>query len=285
MSTVLSDRDRRSVAATVERAVAGDRPAEDDRFRATHDEAEARFVRELAGEASAHLEGKPADRILAWAAAVVPRFVVTSSFGADSAVLLHLLAETAPEVPVLFLDTGFHFDETLLFRRELARQLGLSVIDLRPDLSVGQQDERYGRELYRRDPDVCCQLRKTVPLRRALQSFDGWATGVRRVQTPERTATPVVEARQHDGRWLVKVAPLATWTDEDVARYLDQHRLPRHPLVSRGYPSVGCAPCTARVEDGQDARAGRWADFDGKTECGIHLTDDGDVVRATTTPG
>ncbi|MBW3659364.1 MAG: phosphoadenylyl-sulfate reductase [Actinobacteria bacterium] len=239
----------------------------------------------MAAEAAAHLEGKPADRILAWAAAVVPRFVVTSSFGADSAVLLHLVSQVAPEVPVLFLDTGFHFDQTITFRRDLARQLGLSVLDLRPDLSVEQQDVRYGPELFRTDPDVCCQLRKTVPLRRALQSFDGWATGVRRVQTPERAATPVVEARQHDGRWLVKVAPLATWTDADVADYLDRHGLPRHPMVAQGYPSIGCAPCTARVEDGADARAGRWSDFDGKTECGIHLSDDDEVVRTSTTPG
>ena len=128
-------------------------------------------------------------------------------------------------------------------------------------------------------------MRKTAPLRRALASFDGWATGVRRVQTPERAGTPVVEARQHDDRWLVKVAPLATWTDDDVADYLATHDLPRHPLVDQGYPSIGCAPCTRAVAPGQDARAGRWADFDGKTECGIHLTEDGQVVRATTTPG
>jgi phosphoadenosine phosphosulfate reductase len=283
--TLLSELDRRRVASTVERAMTGDRPAEDDRFRATHDEGEAHFVRELAAEAAAQLDGKPADRILAWAAAVVPRFVVTSSFGADSAVLLHLLAGTAPEIPVVFLDTGFHFDETLAFRRDLAQRLGLSVIDIRPDVSVDQQAARYGDELYRTDPDLCCQLRKTVPLRRALHSFDGWATGVRRAQTPERAATPVVEARQHDGRWLVKVAPLATWSDADVDAYLDAHDLPRHPLVEQGYPSIGCAPCTSRVCDGADPRAGRWSTFDDKTECGIHLTGDDKLVRTTTTPG
>lgn len=283
--TLLSELDRHHVATGVERAVAGQRPAEDDRFRATDDVAEGRFVRDLATEAAAHLEDKPADRILAWAAAVVPRFVVTSSFGADSAVLLHLLSEVAPEVPVLFLDTGFHFDATVHFRRDLARQLGLSVIDIRPDLSVAQQAEQYGERLHDRDPDVCCQTRKTVPLRRALSSFDGWATGVRRAQTPERAATPIVEARQHDERWLVKVAPLANWSDADVADYLRAHDLPRHPLVDQGYPSIGCAPCTARVAPGEDARAGRWSSFEDKTECGIHLTDDGRLVRATTTPG
>jgi phosphoadenosine phosphosulfate reductase len=231
------------------------------------------------------LEARPADAILRWAAGVVPRFAVTSSFGADSAVLLHLLSEVAPQVPVLFLETGFHFDETLTFRRELARDLGLTVLDVQPDLSVAQQARRLGAELSRRDPDACCAMRKTMPLRRALANFDGWATGVRRSQTPERAATPVVEARQHDGRYLVKVAPLASWDDEDVETYLEAHGLPRHPLVDAGYPSVGCWPCTRRVGQGEDVRAGRWAEFAGKTECGIHLADDDEAVRRTTTPG
>jgi phosphoadenosine phosphosulfate reductase len=282
--TQVTDEDRRSLADGVATAMVGRRPDDDDRFRATTDDAEGDFVRSMAAEASRMLEGKPAERILAWAAGVVPRFVVTSSFGADSAVLLHLVSQVSPEVPVLFLDTGFHFDETLAFRRDLARRLGLTVLDLRPDLSVAQQEQRFG-DLPRLDPDACCAARKTVPLRRALTSFDGWATGVRRDQTPERATTPIVEARRHDGRWLVKVAPLATWTEADVAEHLRRHDLPTHPLVAEGYPSIGCAPCTARVAPGQDPRAGRWAAFDGKTECGIHLADDGAVVRTTTTPG
>ena len=283
--TLLTEDDRRAVADSVDEALHGGALAEDDRFRATADAEDAAFVRAMAAEAAEMLEGKPADRVLRWAAHVVPRFVITSSFGADSAALLHLVSEVAPQLPVLFLDTGFHFDQTLTFRRALARDLGLTVLDVRPDLSVAQQDRRFGPALYERDPDACCRMRKTAPLRRMLANFDGWATGVRRVQTPERAATPVVEARQHDGRWLVKVAPLATWTDEQVAQYLADHDLPRHPLVDQGYPSIGCAPCTRPVAAGQDARAGRWAAFDGKTECGIHLTEDGQVVRATTTPG
>ena len=209
----------------------GGRPGEDDRFRSTTDDDGGAFVRAMALEAATMLEDKPADRVLAWAANVVPRFVVTSSFGAESAVLLHMVSEVAPQLPVFFLDTGFHFDETLLFRRELAAQLGLTVLDLRPDQSIAQQAAAHGPDLFDTDPDRCCQLRKTIPLRRALASFDGWATGVRRAQTPERAGTPVVESRQHDGRWLVKVAPLATWTDGDVAEYLDHHDLPTHPLV------------------------------------------------------
>ena len=279
----LDEQDRRDLAIRVEHALGGDRPAEDDRFRATTTEVE--FVRALAAEAAEMLEGRPADRVLAWAASVVPRFVLTSSFGAESAVLLHMAHSVAPEVPVLFLDTGYHFDETLRFRRELAAELGLTVLDLRPDQSVAQQDASHGPALHDRDPDRCCQLRKTVPLRRALASFDGWATGVRRSQTPERAATPVVEARSHDERWLVKVAPLAAWTDDDVDRYLRQHDLPQHPLVAEGFPSIGCAPCTSRVTAGENPRAGRWASFEGRTECGLHLADDGALVRSTTTPG
>lgn len=281
--TVTED-DRAALAGSVADVLAGERPPEDDRLRAG-DDAEGTFIRNLAAEAAAHLEGKPADRILAWAAAVVPRFVVTSSFGAEAPVLLHLTARVAPETPVLFLDTGFHFDETLAYRRLLARDLGLTVLDLRPDLSVAQQAERHGPDLYARDPDACCSMRKTVPLRRALAMFDGWATGVRRDQTPERAATPVVEGRRHEGRWLVKVAPLAGWSLADVDAYLDEHDLPRHPLVDRGYRSIGCAPCTRPVAADDDPRAGRWSGFTAKTECGIHLTEDGVVVRRTTTPG
>jgi phosphoadenosine phosphosulfate reductase len=280
----VSDADRARVAAQVLGTLRGRRPDEDDSFRATTEAGAGDFVRLMADEASMMLEGKPADRVLAWAAAVVPRFVVTSSFGAESAVLLHLVSKVAPHIPVFFLDTGFHFDATINFRRELAHDLGLTVLDLRPDRSVSQQLRELG-DLPAIDPDRCCQLRKTVPLRRALASFDGWATGVRRVQTPERAMTPVVEAREHDGRWLVKVAPLAGWANRDVERYLHLHDLPRHPMSDDGYPSIGCAPCTKQVAPDQDPRAGRWASFADKTECGIHLDDDPIAVRTTTTPG
>lgn len=274
--------DLRSVERDVESVLAGAGAAPDDRFRAVAED-EAEFIATLAAEASRKLEGASAEQVLAWAAAVVPRFAVTSSFGADSAVLLHLLSRTAPQVPVLFLDTGLHFSETITFRRELAGALGLSVVDVAPQRSVTQQAADEGDQLWARDPDRCCQLRKTAPLRQMMRSFDGWATGVRRVQTPERAAVPVVESRRHDDRWLVKVAPLARWTDADIDAYMHEHDLPRHPLVAEGYASIGCAPCTSAVGPGQDPRAGRWASFSGKTECGIHLDDDG--VDTTTTPG
>lgn len=279
----LAGDDRAAVASGVRSALRGDEVTEDDRFRA--DDGEGRFIRALAREASRMLEDRPAERVLAWAAATVPRFAVTSSFGADSAVLLHMLAEVAPTTPVLFLDTGLHFDGTVTFRRELARDLGLTVLDVRPDRSVAQQAAVEGEALWTRDPDRCCQLRKTVPLRGALRMYDGWATGVRRAQTVERSRTPVVEARHHAGRWLVKVAPLAAWTDDDVDAYLRSRDLPRNPLAERGYESIGCAPCTLPTSNGDDARAGRWAHVPGKSECGLHLDADGALVRATSTPG
>jgi phosphoadenosine phosphosulfate reductase len=220
---------------------------------------------------AARLEGAPAEDILRWALDTVPRFAITSSFGADSAVLLHLLARVDRHTPVLFLETGFHFPETLTYRRDLAAVLGLTdVRDLRPDLDVAAQARLHGGGLYLRDPDRCCAIRKVGPLDAALADFDGWATGVRRDQTLDRADTPVVGAAQRGDRTLVKVAPLASWSAADVERYLTEHDLPRHPLADAGFPSIGCAPCTRPVPSGTDPRAGRWAGT-AKSECGIHL--------------
>lgn len=278
---MLTARDRQSVTESVGTAVQGGRPPRDDRFRSPDD---AAFIRDLADEASTQLEGRPAEAILAWAADVLPRFAVTSSFGAESAVLLHLLVRSGRDVPVIFLDTGYHFDETIDYRRQLARQWNLSVLDVHPDYSPEQQDGLHGRDLFRSDPDACCRMRKTIPLRRALANADGWASGVRRVQTPWRASTPVVEARLLDDRWVTKIAPLATWSDDDVLAYQIAHDLPSHPLSTRGYASIGCRPCTFAVTPGDDPRAGRWAGL-GKTECGIHTADDSPDERRQSTPG
>jgi phosphoadenosine phosphosulfate reductase len=221
--------------------------------------------------AAARLEGASAREILGWATVTLPRFAVTSSFGADSAVLLHLLAAVDRDVPVLFLDTGFHFPETLRFRRDLVARLGLTdVRDLRPALDVEAQARAHGGGLYLRDPDRCCAIRKVAPLDEALEGLDGWASGVRREQTADRAGTAVVATARRGGRTLVKVAPLARWTSADVDGYLARHDLPRHPLADAGFPSIGCAPCTRAVAPGADPRAGRWAGTV-KTECGIHL--------------
>jgi phosphoadenosine phosphosulfate reductase len=221
--------------------------------------------------AATSLETASPEDVLDWARSALPRFAVTSSFGADSAVLLHLLARVDRTVPVLFLETGFHFAETLQFRRDLVARLGLTdVRDVRPGMSVEAQARAHGGGLYLRDPDRCCEIRKVAPLDDALAGFDGWASGVRRDQTADRASTPVVGTARKGDRLLVKVAPLATWTASAIDEHLAAYALPRHPLADAGFPSIGCAPCTRRVADGEDSRAGRWAGM-AKTECGIHL--------------
>jgi phosphoadenosine phosphosulfate reductase len=191
---------------------------------------------------------------------------VVSSFGADSALLLALVAEIDPALPVIFLDTGQHFPETLAYRDTLARALGLRDLrTIRPDaVALAAQDP--AGTLWRHDPDRCCALRKAVPLERALRPFAAWITGRKRYQTAQRRALPIVEAA---GARL-KINPLATWSAERVAAEFARRGLPRHPLEAAGYRSIGCAPCTIPVAPGADARDGRWPGLD-KTECGIHF--------------
>ncbi|MBN9508602.1 MAG: phosphoadenylyl-sulfate reductase [Alphaproteobacteria bacterium] len=193
------------------------------------------------------------------------RFAVVSAFGADSALLLALAAEINPGVPVLFLETGMHFQQTLDHRDALVARLGLTdVRSIRPDpAAVAGRDPRGDLHLF--VPDDCCALRKVAPLERALAPFAAWATGRRRHQTATRTALPFVE--RSGGR--TKINPLADWSAERVAAEIARRNLPRHPLVAEGFVSIGCAPCTRAVRPGEDARAGRWAGL-AKVECGIH---------------
>ena len=194
------------------------------------------------------------------------KVALVSSFGAESAVLLHMAAEIKKDLPILFLDTGMLFGQTLDYRQQLAQRLGLTdVRDLRPqfqDLAVHDP----AADLWKTDTAACCHIRKVLPLDRALEGFDGWITGRKRFQGGARLRLQVVE--QGDGR--IKFNPLANWTKEQLDAYAAGHDLPAHPLVAFGYPSIGCWPCTAPVEDGEDVRAGRWAGSD-KTECGIHV--------------
>ena len=191
---------------------------------------------------------------------------LVSSFGAESAVLLHLASRVKPNIPVLFLDTGMLFGQTLDYRKNLAARLGLTdVRDLRPayqDLAVADPQSK----LWQTDTDACCNLRKVVPLDKALAEFDGWITGRKRFHGGDRLSLPVVEqAPSH-----VKFNPLANWGKAELDAYVLEHDLPAHPLVAQGFPSIGCWPCTQPVEDGEDVRAGRWKGLD-KTECGIHV--------------
>ncbi|MCF3932922.1 phosphoadenylyl-sulfate reductase [Acuticoccus sp. M5D2P5] len=195
------------------------------------------------------------------------RIALVSSFGADSVVLLHLLSKVAPDHPVLFLQTGMHFEETLRYRTEVTEALGLTnVIDVEP-LFIELSREDPAADLHQSEPDACCALRKVRPLSAALQNYDAWITGRRRHQTFARREMPVVEP---DGA-RIKVNPLAAWDQADIDAYIEAHDLPRHPLVAEGYPSIGCAVCTRRPGASGDARDGRWNGFT-KTECGIHFS-------------
>ena len=168
---------------------------------------------------------------------------------------------------VLFLETGYHFAETLLTRDLAARALPITVVEALPAQSVAEQDAQYGERLHDRDPTLCCFLRKVEPLARSLEGRAAWVTGVRRIEAPTRANAPILSwDDKHD---LVKVNPLVAWSDDDVEAYQVAHDLPRNPLVAQGYPSIGCAPCTRKVAPGEDPRAGRWSGQD-KTECGIH---------------
>lgn len=220
-----------------------------------------------AADLSARLAGRSAQEILAAAIEELfpGRIALVSSFGAEAAVLLHLVAEVDRRTPVLFLDTGKLFGETLRYRDALAVRLGLSDLRvLRPDpADLARQDA--GGTLWFADADACCRLRKVAPLQRGLAPFAAWINGRKRFQSATRAAIPLVEA---DGARL-KFNPLADWRAEDLATYVIAHDLPAHPLVAEGYASIGCAPCSAPVMPGQDARAGRWQGLQ-KTECGIH---------------
>ncbi len=199
---------------------------------------------------------------------------LTSSFGADSAVLLHMAASIDPDVPVIFLDTGKLFPETLDYREELTARLGLTDVRTHgpaaPDLRGRDPDGR----LHREDPDGCCAMRKTEPLDRALTDFQSWINGRKRFQNATRADVPKFE--QQDQR--IKINPLAEFTAGDIEAYRRAHDLPAHPLVADGYLSIGCLPCTTPVKPGEDARAGRWRGRE-KTECGIHFTASGELVR------
>ena len=209
---------------------------------------------------------------------LVGELATVSSFGAESAVLLHLISEVAPDLPVLFLETGKHFDETLAYRDTLVTQLGLTNLrNIRPDPGMlAQKDESGLRWSY--DPDGCCEIRKVIPLANALAGYDATLTGRKAFQSATRANLPRFEVDSSDAQGRLKINPLIDWTADDIQAYFEEHGLPRHPLVEQGYPSIGCSPCTNKVAPGEDPRSGRWKGWD-KTECGIHtpLGDDGEL--------
>ncbi|MFD6492975.1 phosphoadenylyl-sulfate reductase [Streptomyces sp. NPDC060188] len=226
-------------------------------------------LKDLAERAGRDLEDASALEILRWAAETFGgKFCVTSSM--EDAVVAHLASRVFTgdhRVDVVFLDTGYHFPETIGTRDAVEAVMDVNVITLTPRRTVAEQDAEFGPRLHDRDPDQCCAMRKVQPLEEGLTAYDAWATGLRRDESPTRANTPVVG--WDEKRRKVKISPIARWTQDDVDAYVAEHGVLTNPLLTDGYASVGCAPCTRRVLAGEDARAGRWSGRS-KTECGLH---------------
>ncbi len=223
------------------------------------------MVKELEGLPD--LESSSVDEILEWAVERFPqRLVMTSNFGVEGVVVIDKLARIAPQTPIIYLDTGFQFAETDILKERLRTLYGLNIVEQSASLSVADQNRIYGERLFERDPDLCCRIRKVEPLAESLKGYDAWIAALRRDQSPTRANIGIIEWNARHG--LVKINPLAGWTRKEVWNYIVRNKLPYNPLHDDGYMSIGCAPCTRRVSDGQHERSGRW---DGqKLECGIH---------------
>ena len=226
-------------------------------------------VQDKAEALDAQLRGASPQEILKAAIEAFPgKIALVSSFGAESAVLLHMAAGIDPDIPVLFLETGMLFGQTLDYRKSLTAQLGLTnVQDLRPDpVALSTMDPK--NKLWQTSTDACCAIRKVQPLDEALLGYEAWITGRKRFQSSTRANLRVVEVNEAG---QIKINPLANWSKAELDAYAAEHALPAHPLVAQGYPSIGCWPCTKPVEDGEDARSGRWSGSE-KIECGIHVS-------------
>ena len=216
---------------------------------------------EVRARAAALRDASP-EAIVAWTLAAFPdRAALTVSFGGGGVVLAHILSRIDKTVPVLFLDTGFHFPETLAFKDQFAERYGLNVVELRPRTDPGP--------LYQTDPDRCCWIRKVEPLQHALTGYDAWISAVRGDQGHTRASVDVLEYHEAAGHAVVKVFPLAGWSRDAVWRYIREQDIPYHPLLDQGYTSIGCWPCTRATRPGEPERAGRWSGLE-KTECGLH---------------
>ena len=228
---------------------------------------DAEDMRTLAEQAAADLADASAEEVIRWATDTFgDRICITSSM--TDAVIIHLASAVKPGIDVVFLDTGYHFPETVGTRDAVDVVYPVRLLNITPSRTVAEQDAELGPRLFGRNPDLCCYLRKVEPLERALKNYDAWITGVRRDETNSRRSTKVVE--WDDRREMVKVNPIVGWSGKQVDEFIAEQGVLVNPLVYDGYPSIGCATCTARVEPGADPRSGRWAGT-GKTECGIHV--------------
>jgi len=225
-------------------------------------------LQKLAERAAVELEGASALDLLRWTDENFGgEYVVASNM--QDAVLVDLASKVRPGVDVLFLDTGYHFVETIGTRDAVEAVYDINVLNVTPENSVAKQDELFGKDLFAREPNECCRMRKVEPLGKALRGYSAWVTGLRRVEAPTRANAPLISWDKAFG--LVKINPLAAWTDEDMQNYIDANDVLVNPLVFEGYPSIGCAPCTAKPAEGADPRSGRWAGLS-KTECGLHAS-------------
>jgi len=225
-------------------------------------------LQELAERGAAELEGAGALDLLRWTDEnFAGTYIVASNM--QDAVLVDLAAKVRPGVDVLFLDTGYHCVETIGTRDAVEAVYDINVLNVTPENSVAKQDELFGKDLFAREPNECCRMRKVEPLGKALRGYSAWVTGLRRVEAPTRANAPLISWDKAFG--LVKINPLAAWTDEDMQNYIDANDVLVNPLVFEGYPSIGCAPCTAKPAEGADPRSGRWAGLS-KTECGLHAS-------------
>jgi phosphoadenosine phosphosulfate reductase len=215
------------------------------------------------------LENSSAEEVLDWAVTrFAPHLAMTSSFGAEGIVLIEKLSRIAPETPIIYLDTGFHFAETEELKEEMRARFGLQIIEQRAELTIEKQNAIYGDRLYERDPDLCCKMRKIEPLRDALSGYQAWIAALRRDQSPTRAGIAKIEWNAKHA--MVKFNPLADWTRRDIWNYILKHKLPYNKLHDEGYTSIGCKPCTQPTTIGSHERSGRWSGHR-KLECGIHL--------------
>ena len=233
-----------------------------------------KFTSEQIRELAAEFENRTPRDILQWAADNFgSRIAISSAFGPEGLVVIDIAMRTvAPSIPVFTIDTGFLFKETVELIRKVEQEYGIAIERLHPELTPEQQSEQYGSELYRREPDKCCYLRKVLPLQKKLPELDAMVTGLRRSQSEARQGAKILQLQETpNGHRYIKINPLASWSKEEVWWYIISHQLPYNPLHDQGYPSIGCWPdcCTRAVKDGEDERAGRWAGTD-KKECGLH---------------
>ena len=224
---------------------------------------------QLAEHGAANASGEAtAEQVIDWVAANFDVDAVSIACSMADAVLPHIVTQKIANAEVLFLETGYHFAETHATRNEVARALPVRIVDVKPKLTVAEQDAKFGEKLYSRDPNQCCQMRKVDPLHDSLKNYELWFTGVRRDEAPTRANTPLIAWDEKNG--LVKVNPFAAWSFDELIDYATAHQVPVNLLLSNGYPSIGCEPCTKQVAPGEDPRSGRWAGAN-KIECGLHL--------------